>query len=248
VPVAASEPRQETHGVDHFDQAIISHLNHFARQSFVFDTFVAVALGNPLVKAGVIVACLWWLWFQPGDGEQQRREQLLSGIVSCGLALLLGRLLQLALPFRSRPLHDAALHFRVPFGVVPEGLRGWSSFPSDHAVLLFALATTVFLTSRRVGVLAYGHALCVGCLPRVYLGYHYPTDIIAGALLGTLVCALSAVGAIRKTLAQPGLRWLDRHPASFYTCGFLATSQMAVLFDPLRELYGFVVTTARLPW
>ena len=38
----------------------------------------------------------------------------------------------------------------------------------------------------------------------------------------------------------------DRHPASFYACCFLATSQMAVLFDPLRELYAFVVTTARL--
>jgi hypothetical protein len=32
------------------------------------------------------------------------------------------------------------------------------------------------------------------------------------------------------------MRWLDAHPASFYTCFFLFMMALASLFDPLREL------------
>jgi len=37
-------------------------------------------------------------------------------------------------------------------------------------------------------------------------------------------------------LTAPAMRWLDRHPASFYTCFFLFSMGLASLFDPVREL------------
>jgi hypothetical protein len=60
-------------------------------------------------------------------------------------------------------------------------LSGWSSFPSDHACLFFALATGLCLISPVIGGLALLHASLIVSLPRIYLGLHYPTDVLAGA-------------------------------------------------------------------
>jgi len=225
------------------DVGIILFLNGFARRSWAFDTFVSVILQSDLIKAGVITGLIWWTWFQPGDGEDDRREFLLSGIVACFLAIVASRILAMTLPFRERPLHNPALHFRLPYGVDENALLGWSSFPSDHAALFFTLATSIFFASRRLGILAFFHAFFVVCLTRIYMGFHYPTDILAGALLGIGFAYLFKMTAIKKTIANPGLRWMHFHPSSFYTSFFLVTLQIYVMFEPLRYLARFAFAT-----
>lgn len=63
------------------------------------------------------------------------------------------------------------------------------SFPSDHTVAAFAIATllSMFFKRWRITVILYLLAIGVG-LSRIAAGVHYPTDIIAGAILAILVC------------------------------------------------------------
>ena len=60
-----------------------------------------------------------------------------------------------------------------------------ASFPSGHATLYFALSTTIYLHNKKAGILFYiGSFLIV--LSRVFVGIHWPSDILAGAVLGIL--------------------------------------------------------------
>lgn len=63
------------------------------------------------------------------------------------------------------------------------------SFPSGHASLTFAVATTVFLHHKRLGIYLYAFALIVA-LSRIYVGVHYPSDVLAGAAVGIIVSVI----------------------------------------------------------
>jgi len=60
------------------------------------------------------------------------------------------------------------------------------SFPSDHAIFAVALATGLWIISRRLGVVAAVLA-ALECFSRVYLGQHYPHDVIAGASVSIVI-------------------------------------------------------------
>jgi len=71
-----------------------------------------------------------------------------------------------------------------------QGTTTGLSFPSAHAATSFAAA----LSYRRLGLPGaplYGLAGAMA-LSRVYLGVHYPSDILAGALLGTALAAAAS--------------------------------------------------------
>ncbi len=104
------------------------------------------------------------------------------GTTAAVLAGLLSRLLQLALPFHLRPLYAANLHLTWPIGVGSDPSH-WNCFPSDHAALFFAFATLIWINDRRLGVFALFWAAIMSAT-RIYLGYHYPTDVIGGAAVG----------------------------------------------------------------
>lgn len=58
-----------------------------------------------------------------------------------------------------------------------------SSFPSGHTTNVFAAATAVFLNHKKVGVIALIIAALVG-FSRMYNCMHYPTDVLAGVVIG----------------------------------------------------------------
>ena len=77
------------------------------------------------------------------------------------------------------------------------------SFPSDHAVMAGAVAAGLLIAWRRLGVAVAIAALVMACA-RVYVGAHYPGDVLAGLLLGALVSVVGwlALGPVLTRLAD----------------------------------------------
>jgi undecaprenyl-diphosphatase len=156
------------------------------------------------------------------------------GGVAAVLAGLLSRLLQLALPFHARPLYNADLRLTWPIGMEGGGFSHWSSFPSDHASLFFALATLIWISDRRLGVFAFVWA-AIGSSTRIYLGFHYPTDILGGAALGIFIVILFKRLPIPRVVYRL-LDWEQYASPSFYAVAFIASYQAGTLFSDVRGL------------
>ena len=82
--------------------------------------------------------------------------------------------------FRSRPF--IALNFAPLINQSPAE----ASFPSGHALFFFALATIVYLYNKKAGILFYIASFFIA-VARVFVGVHWPSDVLAGAVLGILI-------------------------------------------------------------
>ncbi|HEY3869682.1 MAG TPA: phosphatase PAP2 family protein [Actinocrinis sp.] len=74
------------------------------------------------------------------------------------------------------------------------------SFPSDHATIAFALAVGLWIVDRKLGIIAAVLATLEG-FSRIYLGQHYPHDVLAGAVLSGVVM-LAGWSVVRRLLAR----------------------------------------------
>lgn len=78
------------------------------------------------------------------------------------------------------------------------------SFPSGHSMSSFAAATAVLMWNRRAGIAALAGAVIMACT-RLYFYVHYPTDIVAGLLIGVVL------GILAYWIVKPvGRRWEER--------------------------------------
>lgn len=78
------------------------------------------------------------------------------------------------------------------------------SFPSGHSMSSFAAAASVLMWNRRAGIAALAGAVIMACT-RLYFYVHYPTDIVAGLLIGVVL------GILAYRIVKPvGRRWEER--------------------------------------
>ena len=77
---------------------------------------------------------------------------------------------------------------------------GDPGMPSDHAMMAGAVAMGLFLVDRRLGVVAAAAAMVLA-FSRVYVGAHFPLDVVAGLMLGAAI-SLAGFHAFRRLLLQ----------------------------------------------
>jgi undecaprenyl-diphosphatase len=196
--------------------------------------------GSDLLKGGVMVAPIWWAWFRPNVDKDDTRQHLICAIVACLVALVIARGLAIMLSFGARPMTVAALHFQRPYGSDDGGLIDWSSFPSDHAAVFFSLAMSIFFVWRTSGIAALSYVFLFIAMPRLYLGFHYPTDIVEGALIGIVLALIARAKLFCDWVGRFIMPWLQRSPGSFYACLFILTYQIATVFRSARWIARFL--------
>jgi undecaprenyl-diphosphatase len=157
------------------DLHLAEHANAFALHHDGWeDAASAYAhLSEPLFLAGVIALAV--------VGLILRRDRLLLGaalaVAASGVALafaaVLSRIVDRPRPFVAHPqIHAFLSHAADP------------SFPSDHATAAFAIAAVLLVRFGRPALPVMLAAVALAA-SRVLIGLHYPTDVLAGAAIGT---------------------------------------------------------------
>jgi membrane-associated phospholipid phosphatase len=211
---------------------LVRAMNHFAHHSMLLDRTMHALTARDLLQGVPFIGLIWFLWFTSEDTAL--RARLLVGTIAAACAGVLSRIIQLELPTHLRPLHQARLGFVLPFGVDPDTLNHFNSFPSDHGAVFFTLCAVIWRERPQLGMVAFAWAVIVD-LARVYEGYHFPSDLVGSIALGLLVLylcdALHAPRPVSRVLA-----WAQHRAAWFYMTAFVMTYQIATLFDDLREI------------
>lgn len=228
-----------------FDAAGLAFFNHFAFQWPLFDSIMVGLSKQYLFKGLVLVALLWFVWFLPDEKSGRGRETAIMAIVGGLIGLVTARLLTVVLPFRPRPVYNETLSLRYPEADPTQYLEEWSAFPSDHAMLWFAIAVGIFLVHRRTGLLAMIYVILFIAIPRIYLGLHHPTDIIGGAVMGSLLVLACCARPVRQRIAGPLVQWSYRHPPSFYMLAFPLTYGLTTHYYEIKGLLQAIASVIR---
>ncbi|MCN9244205.1 phosphatase PAP2 family protein [Streptomyces sp. RY43-2] len=138
--------------------------------------------GLLLAMVLLVLGCWWSLRRRGGEHAAPSMAALLWAPLAAGVAVLVNVPIR-GFVERPRPFVD-----HQGLDVLVSGKNDYS-FVSDHATLTMAMAAGLFLAHRKFGIIGLGLALLEGFC-RVYLGVHYPTDVIGGFALGTAVALL----------------------------------------------------------
>jgi undecaprenyl-diphosphatase len=211
------------------DIALFRAVNGFCGWSPPLDRLV---IHSELLTGTLFMGIFGLLWYRDGEGLAFRRKTLIILILTVPTSLILNRALSTLLPFRQRPMYSVGAN--LPSVDWRPDMENWSSFPSDHGSYLFAIAAGLWLISRHWGLLFGVFGLWVG-LGRVFVGLHYPGDILTGALIGIATSLAVNRESIRNRIAAPIIALEPRYRAYFYGLLFLTLAELSAGFPNARH-------------
>lgn len=151
------------------NEAIFFAINSLAGSSPVLDKLMVFA-AQPLLPIIIVAAFILVIRIV--------KKAIISLIFTIILVILIDKTINIFLP-TERPFVERTITLLT-------NRVADSSFPSLHAALAMATATFVFFNTRLVGTVLILGAILVG-LGRVYVGVHWPIDVLGGFIIGFLV-------------------------------------------------------------
>lgn len=144
----------------------------------------ATFLAKDLISIVPVLAAILWLW-GPRSQVKAQRQLVIKMAMALGISVLVSYILGLTFP-HDRPFVDHAGYTFLHHA--PD-----DSFPSDHGTVIFTFALAFLFWHR----LWSGAVLMVvaGAIAwsRVYLGVHWPMDMVGGLLVGLIGCVSAAL-------------------------------------------------------
>ncbi len=168
-----------------FDQQLFLLIHNLAGKSRLLDflgIFLADYFGYLLVLTAVVIIAMESDW---------RKRFANFSVLALSLIISRGIITEIIRAIYYRPRPFLALNFEPLVAEINHG-----AFPSGHAAFYFALAGVIWLLDKKWGWRFLIAASLMG-LARVFVGVHWPLDIIGGAIVG-----IASVWAVNKYLIQ----------------------------------------------
>ena len=158
------------------DLVIFTALNSIVGHTSWLDRVIVLCAENLQYLLAVLLA-VYALW------PRRNIRSTVVAVIAAGIARFALKPLILIWVHRARPyiaLSD------VHNAIGPQLGEELQSMPSGHALFFFALAAAIWRTNRRWGMVFGAGAFVMG-IARIAGGIHWPSDVLAGAVLGSLV-------------------------------------------------------------
>jgi undecaprenyl-diphosphatase len=186
------------------DTSVLLWINHLSGHFRALDEFFK-GFSNDYFALVVCMLIAIWIWFAGQDAAERERNQktVFITMISVGMASAAMGIINAVQHSHPSILVSGNFnfsswqYFRVrPFNALPGQVNLVyyppidSSFPSNFAAVIFAFAFPLLVRYRKFGWWTLAVAV-IGSFGRVYMGVHYPLDVIGGMGVGLVGCALA---------------------------------------------------------
>ncbi|MGW7265766.1 phosphatase PAP2 family protein [Streptomyces sp. NPDC054842] len=213
------------------DVSLLYDINGLAKDAPHWFDRVMEFVGEYGLLLAMVLLVLWCWWTvrrRGGESAAPSVAALVWAPLAAGIAVLVNVPIR-GFVERPRPFVD-----HRGLDVLVSGKNDFS-FVSDHATLTMAMGVGLFVAHRKFGLAGIGLALLEGFC-RVYMGVHYPTDVVGGFALGTAVALL--LSPLAMALLTPVVRAVERSPRA----GRLVRARGAVTVERDAIVPGAAVT------
>ncbi|MDF3141627.1 MULTISPECIES: phosphatase PAP2 family protein [unclassified Streptomyces] len=187
------------------DVDLLYDINGLAKDAPRWFDRVIEYVGEYGLVLAMILLVVWCWWSVRRRGAEDAASSV-AALVWAPLAAAIAVLVNVPIRGfveRPRPFND-----HQGLEVLVSGKTDYS-FVSDHATIAMALGVGLFVANRKFGLVGIGLALLEGFC-RVYMGVHYPTDVVGGFALGTAVALL--LSPLAMALLTPVMAAIERSP------------------------------------
>lgn len=187
------------------DVDLLYDINGLAKDAPHWFDRVMEFVGEYGLLLAMVLLVLWCWWSVRRRSEEDAASSVAALVwapLAAGVAVLVNVPIR-GFVERPRPFVD-----HQGLDVLVAGKTDFS-FVSDHATITMALGVGLFVANRRFGLAGIGLALLEGFC-RVYMGVHYPTDVVGGFALGTAVVLL--LSPLASALLTPLMKAVERSP------------------------------------
>jgi undecaprenyl-diphosphatase len=173
-----------------WDKSLFLFINHGLANGVLDAFFVAITNGKFWILPGIIAALIFLK-------VEKKRALVVLLLAAATVALTDPACARIIKPFfnRLRPCNPSDL---VEGGRFLLGYKASFSFPSSHAMNMFGQAMLFSFFYPRLSLWFFLFAAVIG-FSRIYVGVHYPLDVLGGAVFGA-ACGALVFGAYRMAV------------------------------------------------
>jgi len=218
---------------------VLQALFRFFPHTDARDALAQFLIDSPLASTWAFAAAFYYFWRVQDERTLWRRGYLLALIASFCAIVIVTLIFR---PWVGWPAPSLVIGFRELFPQFLWAQGNMNCFPSHSTFAYMFVALGLWPFNRRLSVLLMLATLLLISLPRVYVGGHYPIDVLAGILL-----AAAGVGLARLSCGLSHVRnWLERAASGGAKIEVFLFLWLFELGEGFRSGYGLWLTLLRV--